>query len=77
MSDYSSNLEGRCRMRLRLFGTESGKEGCPAPYATDRGTYVVQGKRITDPEAIAGLVDVREDEFYVEIPAGLLRYAQE
>jgi len=76
ISDYSSNLEGTVRMRLRLLGTESGKEGCPALYATDRGTYVVQGKRITDPEAIAGLVDVREDEFYVEIPAGLLRYAQ-
>ena len=39
-------------MQLRLLGTESGKEGCPALYATDRGTYVVQGKRITDPEAI-------------------------
>lgn len=33
-------------MQLRLLGTESGKEGCPALYATDRGTYVVQGKRI-------------------------------
>ena len=76
VSDYSSNLEGKARMQLRLLGTESGKEGCPALYATDRGTYVVQGKRLTDPEAIAGLVDVREDEFYVEIPAGLLRYAQ-
>jgi anti-sigma regulatory factor (Ser/Thr protein kinase) len=77
ISDYSSNLEGKVRMRLRLLGTESGKEGCPALYATDRGTYVVQGKRITDPEAIAGLVDVREDEGYVEIPPRLLRYAQE
>jgi hypothetical protein len=76
IGDYSSNLEGTVHMRLRLLGTESGKEVCPALYATDRGTYVVQGKRITDPEAIAGLVDVREDEFYVEIPPGLLRYAQ-
>jgi hypothetical protein len=76
IGDYSSNLKGRVRMRLRLLGTESGKEGCPALYATDRGTYVVQGKRVTDPEAIAELVDVREDEFYVEIPAGLLRYAR-
>jgi hypothetical protein len=64
-------------MRLRLLGTESGEHGCPALYATDRGTYVVQGKRITDPEAIAGLVDVRDDEFYVEIPEGLLRFARE
>jgi hypothetical protein len=76
IGDYSSNLEGKVRMRLRLLGTVSGKDGCPALYATDRGTYVVQGKRITDPEAIAGLVDVREDEFYVEIPPGLLRYVQ-
>ena len=75
MSEYSGNLEGKACMQLRLLGTESGKEGCPALYATDRGTYVVQGKRITDPEAIAGLVDMREDEFYVEIPPGLLRYA--
>jgi len=37
---------------------------------------VVQGKRVTDPEVIAELVDVREDEYYVEIPAGLLRHAQ-
>lgn len=52
-------------MRLRLLGTSSGKNGCPALCATDRGTYVVQGKLITDAEAIASLVDVREDEFYV------------
>ncbi len=64
-------------MRLSLLGTESGNDGCPALYATDRGTYVVQGKRITDAEAIADLVDVRDDEFYVEIPPGLLRFARE
>ena len=62
-------------MRLQFLGTDSKNGACPTLYATDRGTYVVQGKRITDPEAIAGLVDVREDEFYVEIPPGLLRYA--
>lgn len=62
-------------MRLRLLGTSSGKNGCPALYATDRGTYVVQGKLITDAEAIASLVDVRDDEFYVEIPKDLLRFA--
>jgi hypothetical protein len=64
-------------MRLHLLGTETGHTGCPALYATDRGTYVVQGKRITDEAAIADLIDVREDEFYVEIPKGLLRYARD
>jgi hypothetical protein len=64
-------------MRLRLLGTESGHTGCPALYATDRDTYVVQGKLVTDQEAVADLVDVRDDEFYVEIPKGLLRFAQD
>jgi hypothetical protein len=64
-------------MKLRLLGTESGKNGCPALYATDRGTFVVQGKLVIDEEAVAALVDVREDEFYVEIPKDLLRFAAE
>jgi hypothetical protein len=64
-------------MKLRLLGTSSGKNGCPALYATDRGTFVVQGKLVTDEEAVAALVDVREDEFYVEIPEDLLRFAAE
>lgn len=64
-------------MKIRLLGTSSGKNGCPALYVTDRGTYVVQGKRVTDAEAIAALVDVRDDEFYVEIPKDLLRFATE
>ena len=64
-------------MKMRLLGTSSGKNGCPALYVTDRGTYVVQGKRVTDAEAIACLVDVRDDEFYVEIPKNLLRFATE
>ena len=62
-------------MKVRLLGVDSGKNGCPALYATDRDTFVVQGKLVTDEEAIAGLVDVREDEFYVEIPRNLLRFA--
>jgi len=64
-------------MRLRLLGTSSGHTGCPALYATDRDTYVVQGKLVTDVEAIADLVDVRADEFYVEVPKALLRLAQD
>ena len=64
-------------VKMRLLGTSSGKNGCPALYATDRGTYVVQGKLVTDAEAIACLVDVRDDEFYVEIPKDLLRFAAE
>jgi hypothetical protein len=64
-------------MQIRLLGTSSGHTGCPALYETDRGTYVVQGKLVTDEAAIASLVDVRDDEFYVEIPRNLLRFAQD
>lgn len=63
-------------MRLTLLGISSGKTGCPALYATDRGTYVVQGKLVHDPEAIADLVGLQDDEFYVEIPANLLDFAK-
>jgi hypothetical protein len=44
---------------------------------TDRGTYVVQGKLVTDPEAVADIVDLRDDEYYVEIPAELLKFARD
>ncbi len=64
-------------MRLRLLGTDNGHTGCPALYATDPGTYVVQGKLVTDQAAIADLVAVRDDEFYVEIPTALLRFARD
>lgn len=60
-----------------MLGTDTGHTGCPALYATDRDTYVVQGKLVTDQQAIADLVDVRDDEFYVEIPKTLLRFARE
>jgi hypothetical protein len=46
-------------------------------YATDRDTYIVQGWRVTDPDAIADLIDVRENETYVEIPRALVRHADE
>lgn len=64
-------------MRLTYLGktADSGKNGCPALYATDRGTYVVQGKIVTDQEAIADLRDLADDEFYVEIPADVLQFA--
>lgn len=30
-------------MKLRLLGEPSGRNGCPALYATGRDTYLVQG----------------------------------
>ncbi|GAB2918136.1 hypothetical protein ACFMQL_20205 [Nonomuraea fastidiosa] len=61
-------------MRLTYLGKTGGSnEGsCPALYRTDRGTYVVQGKRVTDPQALADVRDLGPDETVVEIPADVL-----
>lgn len=42
-------------MRLTFIGTDSAGGQCPAVYATDRQTVVIQGTRITDLEALADL----------------------
>lgn len=62
-------------MKLTLLGTESENGGSPTLYATDRGTYVVQGWRVTDADAL-GTLRVPGHETVVEIPAELLRFAR-
>ena len=62
-------------MRLRFLGADTKDKGCPSLYATDRGTYVVQGWTVTDPEALGDLRNVLEGESCVEIPRELLRFA--
>jgi hypothetical protein len=44
---------------------------CPALAATDRGSYVVVGKVVTDPEAL-GALGIGDGEMAVEVPASLL-----
>jgi hypothetical protein len=68
------NLRGRNgnedqipRYRLRLGQS-------PTLFATDRGTLVVRGYAITDPEALTALGEVPEGELDIEIPAELLRF---
>ena len=61
-------------MKLTHLATESGKSGCPSFFATDRGTYVVQGWLIDDAEALAALAErgLPEHEAAIEIPAALV-----
>lgn len=63
-------------MKLTFLGSTSTGGSCPNLYATDRGTYVVQGYLITDPVALATLRDrgLPDTETAVEIPAGLLGF---
>lgn len=64
-------------MKLKHLGTSSGSGGCPELYETDRGTYVVQGSRITDPDTLAVLAErgLPDHETAVEIPKALLAFA--
>lgn len=64
-------------MRLTFLGTTSNQGSCPNLYATDRGTFVVQGWKVTDAEAVAALRErgLPEHETAVEIPTGLLDFA--
>ena len=61
-------------MRLTFLGTTSEQGNCPTLFATDRGTYVVQGWKVTDAEALTGM-DIPDHETAVEIPAALLGFA--
>jgi hypothetical protein len=60
-------------VKLTHLGTSSDINGCPTLYATDRGTFVVQGWKVTDPEALSAM-NVPDHESAVEIPAALLRF---
>lgn len=62
-------------MKLTFLGSDSKTGNCPSIYATDRGTYLVQGARVTDTEALAQLRDVLDGETVVEVPAGVFKYA--
>lgn len=63
-------------MKLTHIATESGKTGCPSVFATDKGTFVVQGWKVTDPEALAALRErgFPDHETAVEIPAALAQH---
>ncbi len=50
---------------------QSQVNNCPSLYRTDRGTFVVQGWRVSDPEALAQL-DIPPHETAVEVPEDVL-----
>ena len=60
-------------MQLRFLGGNSGQDGSPRVYATDRGTFVVQGYKVEDAETLHQL-SIPDHETCIEIPAELLAY---
>jgi hypothetical protein len=61
-------------MKITFLGTGSAEGNCPTLYATDRGTIVIQGQQVTDPEALSQLRDVLGGETFVEVPVELGKY---
>lgn len=60
-------------MKLTFLGGDSGPNGSPRAYATDRGTFVLQGYKVEDPETL-GQLRIPGHETVIEIPAELLKY---
>jgi hypothetical protein len=55
------------------LGKDSKPDESPTLYATDRGTYIVQGWIVTDHEILAKL-DIPEGHTVVEVPPGLFAH---
>ncbi|MFB8019101.1 DUF6879 family protein [Streptomyces rubiginosohelvolus] len=59
--------------RLRFLGTTSDDGDCPTLYEVEGTTDIlVQGDRVTDPEQLAQLRDVKDSETFVLVPRELL-----
>ena len=74
-------------MRVRFLGKDpdSQVENSPTLFATDRTdrvTYIAQGWKVTDPQALADIGPVPKHETLIEIPEDVLvmyarRYQEE
>lgn len=65
-------------MRLTLVGKDpqSNPTGSPTVYRTDRGSWVVQGWVVTEPEALAQMA-IPDGETAVEIPDRMIAFFRE
>lgn len=65
-------------LELTWLGTdpESGEDGSPRVFSTSRGTFVIQGLKVTDATALTELRrrGMPDHEDAVEIPASLLQF---
>lgn len=60
-------------MEIRFLGKETEHGDSPTLYATDQGTYLIQGWKIIDSEILVKL-NVPENEAVVEIYAHLMAH---
>jgi hypothetical protein len=59
------------RMKLTFIRKNSNGGQSPTLYRTDRGTFVVQGFKVSDEEALSTM-ELPDHETAVEVPAALL-----
>jgi len=60
-------------MEIRFLGKETDHGDSPTLYATDQGSYLVQGWKVSDPDVLAKL-DVPMGDTVVEIYARLMTH---
>ena len=63
-------------MKITFLGKDSTPNDSPTLYETDRGTLLVQGYVVTDPEALSQM-RIPEGETVVEVPKRLMKYLPE
>lgn len=61
-------------MQLTFLGATSNNGGSPTLFDTNRDTYVIQGWKVLDAEALAQL-NIPEHETVIEVPKALLGFA--
>jgi hypothetical protein len=66
-------------MRARFLGTDpDSQEGqSPTLFATDRtdrSTYILQGWKVTDPQALSDVGPVPDGEDIIEVPEDVLKF---
>ncbi len=73
--NFRNMRDGRCVMRLTFVGKdpESNPTGSPTVYRSDRGSWVVQGWQVTNPDTLAQM-DIPAGESCVEIPDRMIQF---
>jgi hypothetical protein len=60
-------------MQLRFLGKVTESANSPTLYATDQGTYVIQGWVVDDPKTLSELA-LPDGETAVIVPKELMKY---
>jgi hypothetical protein len=80
MFSHYSSMEDLMHVRYLGKDPDSQEGQSPTLFATDRPgrkTYIVQGWVVTDSVALAELGDIPPGEAVIEVPADVLKFAEE